>query len=131
MRTGIMGRGLLLFMALSFGGLIAFAACSGSEDGDATTGDATTEVGSDWTETAGNDASDTGEAEGMSDDAIGDGKEGDPDSTDSSDDDGTSTPELVANLSIEESGCVGCHTDKDTMVALAPTEEVAEASGGG
>ncbi len=131
MRHRIHWRGLALALALTLS--VAVLGCE-SEEGDDATADAvsdqsTTDLGevADGDATADSIADQTGDTDDAGDSDTTDGED------DSADDD--ASPEVAAEvagkISIEESGCVTCHTDKDAMIALAPTEEVQEASGGG
>jgi hypothetical protein len=142
MRTGLKWRGLLLLMALSIGVVFSLATCGGSEDGD----DSGAEVVADTTPDAldTDDATEVAEVDTTPDSDTADADDTEDEGTveDAGDDSADETsdgldetepePEVLAAVSIEESGCVGCHTDKDAMMALAPTEPAGEeASGGG
>lgn len=130
MRSRGKRRGVRLCVAVAVVIGVAVAACSTSEGEDRSSLDAAAEIGSDTT-TAEAGGLDTVDVEDKGDEAVGDGSTDDTTNADQADDDSSSTPETLASVSIEDSGCVTCHTDKDAMIALAPTEEVQEASGGG
>ncbi len=130
MSGAVYWRALVVSLALCIGVLFAIPAC-GSEDGD----DGNKDGADVAAETGSPEVGDTDSPEAADDTLPGDSADdvllGDAEDAADGGEPEDSEAEVQGKPSIEESGCVTCHTDKDAMVALAPTEEVQEASGGG